>query len=294
MCLRRNGVRFEAVEVSEGKIGAGYRWEVNPADARSLKDSDLESRKENLRVLLERAGDGDASAKQALRALVRDYPDYHRTIYSLALNHAEVFGDDSLKAPLLASLADTRYNCQAWAAMGCAALGFREAVPGLLAMLDHPQQMAREEAVIALGELGDESVVPALTPLLRDSIAGMRERAAEALGDIGGDAALAALWDEFEHRRYYRIGYIASALARFAPDVIPRLLAAADSPDPDQRYWAAVALGSTGDDRVVPTLERLMAHDRGSTVFDGMVSVAAKKALRTLRRIQAAIAARES
>ncbi|MFF0609786.1 HEAT repeat domain-containing protein [Nocardia tengchongensis] len=267
---------------------------MNPADARSLKDSDLESRKENLRVLLERAGDGDASAKQALRALVRDYPDYHRTIYSLALNHAEVFGDDSLKAPLLASLADTRYNCQAWAAMGCAALGFREAVPGLLAMLDHPQQMAREEAVIALGELGDESVVPALTPLLRDSIAGMRERAAEALGDIGGDAALAALWDEFEHRRYYRIGYIASALARFAPDVIPRLLAAADSADPDQRYWAAVALGSTGDDRVVPTLERLMANDRGSTVFDGMVSVAAKKALRTLRRIQAAIAARES
>ncbi|MFE3079326.1 HEAT repeat domain-containing protein [Nocardia tengchongensis] len=280
--------------MSGGKIGAGYRWAVNPADARSLKDSDLESRKENLRVLLERAGDGDASAKQALRALVRDYPDYHRTIYSLALNHAEVFGDDSLKAPLLASLADTRYNCQAWAAMGCAALGFREAVPGLLAMLDHPQQMAREEAVIALGELGDESVVPALIPLLRDSIAGMRERAAEALSDIGGDAALAALWDEFEHRRYYRIGYIASALARFAPDVIPRLLKAADSTDPDQRYWAAVALGSTGDDRVVPTLERLMANDRGSTVFDGMVSVAAKKALRTLRRIQAAIAARES
>jgi hypothetical protein len=44
----------------------------------------------------------------------------------------------------------------------------------------------------------------------------------------------------------------------------------------------------------VPMLERMMAHDRGSTVFDGMVSVAAKKGLRTLRRIQAAIAARES
>ncbi|MFQ6395432.1 HEAT repeat domain-containing protein [Nocardia sp. KC 131] len=267
---------------------------MNPADARRLKDGDLETREENLRLLLVRAADGDTSAKEALCALVRDYSDYHRSLYSRALNRAAVFGDDTLKAPLLASLADTRYNCQAWAAMGCAALGFRDAVPGLVAMLDHPQEMAREQAVIALGVLGDESVVPALTPVLRDSIAGMRERAAEALGMIGGDAALAALWDELENRRYYRIGYIASALAEFAPDIIPRLCEAADSDDPDQRYWTAVALGSTGDDRAVPTLERLMATDQGSTVFDGMVSVAAKKGLRTLRRIQAAIAARES
>ncbi|GAB2681559.1 hypothetical protein GCM10027088_72170 [Nocardia goodfellowii] len=271
-----------------------YRWAVNPADARLLKDGDLETREDNLRLLLARAGDGDASAKEALCALVRDYPDYHRSLYSRALNRVTVFGDDTLKAPLLKSLSDTRYNCQAWAAMGCAALGFRDAVPGLLAMLDHPQEMAREQAVIALGTLGDESVVPALTPLLRDPIAGMRERTAEALGLIGGDAALAALWDEFENRRYYRIGYIASALSTFTPDIIPRLCEAAAGTDPDQRYWAAVALGSTGDDRAVPTLERLMAHDRGATVFDGMVSVAAKKGLRTLRRIQAAIAARES
>lgn len=267
---------------------------MNPADARRLKDGDLETREEILRLLLVRAGEGDASAKEVLCALVRDYPDYHRALYSRALNRVAVFGDDTLKAPLLASLADTRYNCQAWAAMGCAALGFREAVPGLVAMLDHPQEIAREQAVIALGELGDESVVPALTPLLRDSIAGMRERAAESLGMIGGDAALTALWEELEHRRYYRIGYIASALAKFTPDIIPRLCEAAASTDPDQRYWAAVALGSTGDDRAVPTLERLMANDRGATVFDGMVSVAAKKGLRTLRRIQAAIAARES
>lgn len=277
-----------------GKIIARYRWAVNPADARLLKDGDLETRSENLYGLLTRAADGDTSAKEALRALVRDYPDYHRSIYSRALNQAAVFVDDSLREPLLASLADTRYNCQAWAAMGCAALGFREAVPGLVAMLEHPQEMARDQAVLALGELGDESVVPALVPVLRDSNTGMRERAAEALGMIGGDAALAALWDEFENRQYYRIGYISSALSQFAPAVIPRLIEAANSDDPDKRYWAAVALGSTGDDRAVPTPERLMAHDRGSTVFDGMVSVAAKKGLRTLRRIQAAIAARES
>jgi hypothetical protein len=37
-----------------------------------------------------------------------------------------------------------------------------------------------------------------------------------------------------------------------------------------------------------------MAGDRGATVFDGEVRTAAKKALRTLRRIQTAIAERES
>jgi hypothetical protein len=35
-----------------------------------------------------------------------------------------------------------------------------------------------------------------------------------------------------------------------------------------------------------------MAEDRGATVFDGQVSVAARKRLRTLRRIQAAVASR--
>jgi HEAT repeat protein len=266
---------------------------VNPADLRSLQDGDLQTREESLYRLLDRAGGvGDESAAQVLRTLVRDYPDYHRSLYTRALNRVAVFGDDTLEEPLLAALADVRYNCQAWAAMGCTALGFTAAVPQLLTLLDHDQWLVREQSVVGLGELGDETVVWALGPLLRDSADWMRARSADALARIGGDAALAALWDEFTHRRFQRIGYLASALATFTPEVIPRLCQAAASEDPDQRYWAAVALGSTGDDSVASTLERLMASDQGMTVFDGRVSVAAKKGLRTLRRIQAAIAAR--
>jgi HEAT repeat protein len=266
---------------------------VNPTDLRSLQDGDLDIREEHLYHLLDRCAHGDdESAATALRTLVRDYRSYHPSLYSRALNQAAVFGDATLEAPLLAALADTEYNCQAWAAMGCTALDLRSAVPGLVALLDHPQWMARDEAVTGLGELGDESVVAALAPLLHDPAEWMRQRTAEALAKIGGEAALAALWNEFEHRRFPRIGYIASALAWFSPQVIPRLCEAAASDDANQRYWAAIALGSTGDDRAVATLERLMADDRGATVFDGRVSVAAKKGLRTLRRIQAAIAAR--
>ena len=271
---------------------ARYRCPVNPADLRLLQDGDLPAREKGLYLLLDRARTGDESAAQALRTLVRDYPDYHRSLYSRALNQAAVFGDATLEAPLLAALGDGRYNCQAWAAMGCTALGFRAAVPGLLALLGSPQWIVREQAVIGLGELGGEPVVAALAPLLGDPAAWMRERVAEALSRIGGEAALAALWHEFEHRRFHRIGYIASALALFSPDVIPALIDAAGSDDADTRYWAAVALGSTGDNRVVATLSRMMAQDKGCTVFDGQVSVAAKKGLRTLRRIQAAIASR--
>jgi len=267
---------------------------VRPADLRSLRDGDLESRKESVHRLIERARRGDESAAEALRSVVRDYRTYHRTVYTRALNQAAAFGDGTLEEPLLDSLADTRYNCQAWAAMGCTALGFRSAVPQLVDLLDDPQWLIREQAVIGLGELGDESVVPVLAPLLGDPVDWMRQRAADALARIGGDAALAALWQELEHRRFSRIGYIASALALFAPEIIPRLCTAARSDDPNNRYWAAVALGSTGDDRAVPELERLLADDRSFTVFDGQVSVAARKALRTLRRIQTAIAARSA
>jgi HEAT repeat protein len=266
---------------------------VNPADLQWLRDGDLESREEHLYELLERVrDDGDESAAQALRSLVRDYTDYHRSLYTRAMNQAGSFCDATLEEPLLAALADTRYNCQAWAAMGCGALRLRSAVPQLLDLLDHPQWIARQESVNALGRIGDESVVPALAPLLRDPADWMRQAAADALSRIGGDAALEALWSALVEREFPRIGYVSSALATFTPEVVPRLIEAADSPDPDQRYWVAVALGSTGDERVAPTLERLMAGDRGTTVFDGEVRVAAKKGLRTLRRIQAAIAAR--
>jgi HEAT repeat protein len=268
---------------------------VNPADVQGLRSGDLETREEHLYRLLDRASSRvDESAVDALHVLVRDYRDHHRSLYSRAMNQAAVFADPSLAEPLLEALADTRYNCQAWAAMGCAAMGIGEAVPQLLTLLDHPQWIVRDESVSALGQLGDASVVPALRPLLGDQADWMRQRTADALGQIGGDEALEALWAELTDRRFQRIGYIASALALFVPQVVPRLIEAAGSDDPDERYWAAVALGSTGDERVAPTLERLMAEDKGATVFDGEVRAAAKKALRTLRRIQTAIAAREN
>jgi hypothetical protein len=143
-----------------------------------------------------------------------------------------------------------------------------------------------------LGKLGDESVMAALPAAAgsRRLDAPARQRAADALSKIGGDAALAALWDEFKHRRFQRIGYISSALALFTPESSPGCARRPRATTRTSDTWPPSR--SARDDRAVPALERLMAEDRGATVFDGQVSVAARKRLRTLRRIQAAVASR--
>src|SRR5258706_11678431 len=102
--------------------------------------------------------------------------------------------------------------------MGCTALGVRAAVPGLVALLDAPQWIAREQAMIGLGRLGDETVVAALVPLLGDPADWTRQLAADALSRIGGDEAAAALWHEFDHRRFAPAGGIPRDLALFAPE----------------------------------------------------------------------------
>ena len=117
--------------------------------------------------------------------------------YSWALNQAAVSVTPPSRLPLLEALRATRCNCQASAAMGCTALGIRAAVADLLALLDHPQWIAREHVVIGLGELAEESVVAALAPLLQDPADWTRQRTAKALLRIGGDRAPAALCAEF-------------------------------------------------------------------------------------------------
>jgi len=142
---------------------------VNPADLQGLRSGDLETREEHLYQLLDRArAPGDESAIAALHVLVRDYRDFHRSLYTRAMNQAALFADAGLREPLLAALGDSQYNCQAWAAMGCAAMDVRAAVPQLIALLHHPQWTVRDETVVAHGRLGDASVVPALRPLLGD------------------------------------------------------------------------------------------------------------------------------
>ncbi|MFG3579030.1 HEAT repeat domain-containing protein [Micromonospora chersina] len=254
-------------------------------DVRGLSDPDRSVRLTVLdRLLLLLARDGDDDAVQALRAVVAGYRRFDTEIYTRALHDIGLFGDASLAGPLLDCLADADYGCQAWAATACGRLGIDAAGPLLIDLLAHPDGLAREAACQALGQLGDEAAIAPLAARLDDPAEFVRAAAGAALAEIGGQRALASLWGAFESRSYPRLGYVAAALAQFGPLVFDRLVQATRHDDPEMRFWAARALGSTGDPRASATLTRLVAEDDGVTRTGAHVRTAARTALKTLRR----------
>ncbi|MFJ2598931.1 HEAT repeat domain-containing protein, partial [Streptomyces erythrochromogenes] len=238
-------------------------------------------------ALLEWAELGHPQARAALSEVASDHRTQDVTVWTKALNQITLFGDASVEPGLLRALADTGHHGVRWSALACAELGFRRAVPLITALLEHPDPMVREGACEALGLFEEHAAVPALAARLNDETNRVRSRAALALGQIGGDRALAALWQAMMERRNPKASHLASAIAAFGPPVVDDLIALTTDPDPDLRALACRALGSTADDRALPALERLAAHDLARTTLGGLVATAAKQGLRTAHRIRA-------
>lgn len=238
-------------------------------------------------ALLEWAELGHPQAWAALSEVASDHRTQDVTVWTKVLNRIDLFGDASAEPGLLRALADTGHCGVRWSALACAELGFRRAVPLITTLLEHPDPMVREGACEALGLLEEHAAVPALAARLNDETIWVRSRAALALGQIGGDRALAALWQAMVERRNPKANYLASAIAAFGPPVVDDLIALTTDPDPDLRALACRALGSTADDRALPALERLAAHDLARTTLGGLVATAAKQGLRTAHRIRA-------
>ncbi|MFI6265756.1 HEAT repeat domain-containing protein [Micromonospora sp. NPDC051006] len=240
-----------------------------------------------LRALLAGAERGDAASKQVLKEIVTGYRNFDPEIYSRALNLLVLFGDESLAEALLAALADQEYGCQAWAASGCGILRLQAAAPVLIDLLRHPDALVRESACEALGEIRDPTTITPLAQVLDDPAEHVRAAAAYALADIGDDDAIEQLWTALESpRRPVRAGYLSAALARPGTQTLDRLIQATSHDDPEVRFWAARALGATGDDRAEELLTHLAAEDHATVRTGAHVSTAAKKALKTLRNIR--------
>ncbi|MEU7073985.1 HEAT repeat domain-containing protein [Streptomyces narbonensis] len=238
-------------------------------------------------ALLEWAELGHPQARAVLSEVACDHRTQDVTVWTKALNRIDLFGDPSVEPGLLRAVADTGHRGVRWSALACAELGFRRAVPLITALLEHPDPMVREGACQALGVLAEPAAIPALAARLNDETDWVRSRAALTLGRIGGDRALAVLWQAMRQRRHPKAGYLASAIAAFGPPVVDDLITLTTDPDPDLRALACRALGSTADDRALPVLERLAAHDLAGTTLGGLVATAAKQALRTAHRIRA-------
>ncbi|WP_422773125.1 HEAT repeat domain-containing protein [Plantactinospora sp. WMMC1484] len=251
-----------------------------------LTASNRAGRVEALDGLLSRASHDDEEARQLLREIVMNYRDFDSEIYGRALNQVWAFGDERLAESLFAALADADYGCQMWAATACGRLGIHAAEPLLIQLLEHPEGLVRESACDALGRIASSAAIDALTRRLDDPAEFVRAAASKALANVGTDDAVDTLWAAFLVRRYRRAGHLASALAQLGPRVCQRLVEATAHEDPEIRYWAARALGATGDDRAEPVLTRLAARDHATTATGAHVSTAAKRGLKTLHRMR--------
>jgi HEAT repeat protein len=257
-------------------------------DLEPLTDPDPARRVDALDMLVDRAEAGNRDAIVALRGIVAGYRRFDLEIYARTLNRFWLLeGDEMLEEQLIVALADREYGGELWTAMVCGNLGFRSAEPLLIDLLDHPDSLTRQHVCRALAQLSSTRAIQPLARRLEDEAEHVRAAASVALADIGGEEALAHLWAAFQSHRFSRRGYpLAVAVGRFGPVAFERLAQAAFHEDAEMRFWAAQALGVTGDQRAVEILTRLATDDDGTTRTGAHVSTAAKKALKRLHRVQ--------
>lgn len=124
----------------------------------------------------------------------------------------------------------------------------RPAIPHLVKLLDHENDMTQQRSAYALSTIGGEEILPAAPGLIRMLAAKrgfVREMAAKTLGEIGPkankaiDPLIEGLSDEDEHAR----AAAAAALANVGPNKarVHRALAKAMS-DPSGRVRSSVAI----------------------------------------------------
>jgi HEAT repeat protein len=135
----------------------------------------------------------------------------------------------------------------------------RSTKPLITIFLDDVSGDRRSAAAWTLGLLGDARAIDTLVHVLANErdLPDVRAHAAEALGHLA------------EGRQAERIG--------------PLLLTALHDQSAQVRFWSAFALGSLGDPRAIPDLERLVATDHVSVSGWWKVSKEAADAIGHIR-----------
>jgi HEAT repeat protein len=152
---------------------------------------------------------------------------------------------DSLVPVFVEALSDPSFEVRGAAAIAIGKTGAKDGSVPLRAMSEKdPHKDVRDAAMLALGLLGREIDIPFLDGRLRDAKENVRHRsfAAFALGLIGGEDAAAALL----------------SFADGAPDKPSTF----EHEQPALISSTFVAMGLTGDPRVLPPLRRALASPR--------------------------------
>lgn len=179
------------------------------------------------------------SATQGLCRLLKDSSNDVRISAVIALDK---IGDETAIPDLIVFLKNPSHNVdrthelRKCGSSALASIGGKQALIGLLSLLDHPDEDVRWYAIDGLGEMGDKNAVIGLIYRLRDCSSNIRSKAAYTLGLIADETVV--------------------------PELISYLQCVSEISDDE--CWSVIdALGSIGSKKAIPELHRFLAKSNG-------------------------------
>lgn len=143
-----------------------------------------------------------------------------------------------------------------------------EALSALL--LDDPDMGVRQQAAWALGEIGEPRAVEVLIHALHVPDLQVRQIAGKALAQIGDPRAVEPLINALMDAHSDVRSQAAFALNKLGAPAVEPLIAALRHPNPAVRWSVARILGSIGDARALPELDRAAREDNTPVPMSGM------------------------
>ncbi|MFZ6800537.1 HEAT repeat domain-containing protein [Undibacterium sp. Di24W] len=150
--------------------------------------------------------------------------------------------------------------------------------------LPHPDGYVRVLAIEKLNRFASQQSIKLAAILINDNNEHVVEAASNLLSHIGGAESVAILFRALKSTQLERPCFIANALAQMGEAGFNSLKQCVLSENPNVRYYAARGIGSSNFNEASEILEHLVLTDHEKTTFDGLVSTAARKALKTLDR----------
>lgn len=154
-----------------------------------------------------------------------------------------------------------------------------------LECLANPYQFIRIEAIRIVKDYAREDFIMIFGTGLSDKCDYVVDEASQALAKINSDKALEVLSNHFFDGIIERPHHIVNAISEFGQRGFDILLKGTKSESPNIRYYSARYLGSTGFESAKSVLEKMEKEDNAKTSFGGLVSTAARKALKTYNKI---------
>lgn len=135
-------------------------------------------------------------------------------------------------------------------------------------LMDDPDMLVRQHAAAALGQLG---AVEPLIQALHMPDAHVRQLVTQALGQIRDPRAVEPLVGALRDSHGEVRQQVAFALTKIGAPALEPLLSALQHSDPFTRWSVVRILGSIGDARALPELDRLAREDHAAVTLSGLV-----------------------